>query len=173
MQLDQRIAPCFHESDGAWPILICLLGSFRLLKCDQPVALRGGGKAEALLCYLGLRYQERVPRDAILSALWPAGDPVLAGQSLNSLIYSLNKLLGDATGGAPPVLHADGCYRLNAEAGVQIDLACFEALVREGDRCHRANDLAGAAEAYRRAADLYRGDLWACPDAQVIVERER
>ena len=169
MQVDQRIAPYFSNNDSVWPILICLLGSFQLLKGGQPVALRGGGKAEALLCYLGLRYQERVPRDAILSALWPAGDPALAGQSLNSLIYSLNKLLG----GAPPVLHADGCYRLNAEAGVQVDLACFEALVREGDRRQRANDLAGAAEAYRSAARLYRGDLWACPDAQVIVERER
>jgi DNA-binding SARP family transcriptional activator len=155
------------------PVVICLLGDFRLLKSSQPIAVRSGGKAEALLGLLGLRACQRVARDAILAALWPAGDPTLAGQSLNSLVYSLNRQLADAIGGAAAVQHADGYYRLNAEAGVMVDVADFESLVARGDRCARGGDLAGAVAQYRRAAGLYRGDLWSGSELAAVIERER
>src|SRR5207247_8391610 len=110
-------------ADGAgWPILICLLGDFRVLKLGQPLALRSRGKAEALLCNLVLRRGQRMPRDTLLDALWPESEGALAGQSLNSLVYSLHRLLGDTLDGASPVLHEDGYYRLNVEAGVGVDV---------------------------------------------------
>jgi DNA-binding SARP family transcriptional activator len=64
---------------------------------------------------------------ALVNLLWPASDSTQATQSLNSLVYSLHKLIGDALSGAPPVLHEDGYYRLNMEAGVGVDVACFDA----------------------------------------------
>jgi DNA-binding SARP family transcriptional activator len=152
--------------------LICLLGDFLLLKDGQPITVRSGGKAEALLCLLGLRYGQRVAREALLNALWPTGDPSLAGQSLNSLVYSLNKQLGDALG-AGLVLHTDGYYRLNAEAGVGVDIACFDALACQGDQRARAGDLTEAAECYCRATAWYRGDLWSGCELQAVIERER
>src|SRR2546430_12083817 len=93
------------EDEASWPILICLLGDVRLLKLGQLVGAFGGAKTEALLCALGVRYRDRVPRDVLLAILWPDGDPALAGQSLNSLVHTLHKHLGDAIGGAAPVLH--------------------------------------------------------------------
>ena len=65
------------------------------------------------------------PRDRLIEALWPDGDPDLASQSMHSLVHSLHKLLGDAIGGAMPVVFSHGAYRLNAEAGVGVDLRDF------------------------------------------------
>ena len=89
----------------------------------------GGAKAEALLCHLGRQHDRLVARDAILETVWPGHDPALAGQSLNSLIYT-RKSLGDESGDT--VVHHDGGYRLN-DAGVGVDLAYFEELIQVGD----------------------------------------
>jgi DNA-binding SARP family transcriptional activator len=157
----------------SWPLFVCVLGGFRVLRAGLPLAGLSGGKAETLLGLLALRYDVRVPRDTLLAGLWPDTDPALARQSLNSLIYSLHKQLGGALGGAPLIAYANGYSWLNAAAGVGIDLACFEALVRQGDRHRIANDLPGALTAYQRAVRLYRGDLWRGPDLHAIIERER
>jgi DNA-binding SARP family transcriptional activator len=158
---------------GGHPMLVCLLGNFCVLKAEQPLALRSGGKAQTLLCRLALRDGYSLPRDTLLDALWPESEPGLASQSLNSLVYSLHKLLGDAIGGAAPVLHADGYYRLNVEAGVGVDVACFDALTSAGDQHARAGDRSAAAADYDRAVRLYRGDLCVGTDVQIVVERER
>jgi DNA-binding SARP family transcriptional activator len=105
--------------------------------------------------------------------LWPASDSAQAIQSLNSLVYSLHKLLGDALGGAAPVLHEDGHYRLNAEVGVRVDVACFDAWANTGDQQVRAGDLARAATSYRQSIHLYRGDLAVETDVGSVLERER
>jgi hypothetical protein len=44
--------------------------------------------------------------------------------SLHNRAYSLHKLSGPMIAGAAPVVHADGCYRLNDAAGVEVDVAC-------------------------------------------------
>jgi DNA-binding SARP family transcriptional activator len=162
-----------HRDDEAdWPILICLLGGFRLLKMGQPIAAFGGAKTEVLLSALGTRYRDRLPREQLLSMLWPDSDRVLAGQSLNSLVHTLQKRLGDAIGGLALVLYTSGYYRLNVEAGVGVDLACFEALADAGDRQARMGDRPAAAASYGHAVRLYRGDLCAGTDSQSVVERE-
>ncbi len=156
------------------PILVCVLGSFRLLKSGSPVAVRSGGKTEALLCSLALRPTPGLPRDTLRSTLWPASELHRTAQSLNSLVHSLHKRLGDALGGAAPVLLVDGCYRLNVEAGVRVDAAWFDALATAGERAAAAGDHAVAAALYRQAVDIYRGDLCcAGTDLHAVVERER
>lgn len=172
IQFDSRIDDSIAQDSRAQPILICLLGDFLLLKAGQPVAVRSGGKAEGLLCLLGLQRGGRVSRDLIVSALWSNVEPALANQSLNSLVYSLNKLLGEALGNVPPVVHADGYYWLNVEAGVGVDVSCFEALVDAGDQQERDGQQAAAARSYRRAVQLYRGDLSAGTDMYALMERE-
>ena len=79
--------------------------------------------------------------------MWPGSEPVLAGQSLNSLVYSLQKLLRGALGGAAPIVHEDSWYRLNSEAGVSTDVERFDALASAGECRGRADDAAGAAAA--------------------------
>src|SRR5262245_22567815 len=130
--LEQQLLSGSSSDEASWPILICLLGSFLLLQAGRPVGIRSGGKIETILCRLGLESGYRVPRAALVNLLWPASDSTQATQSLNSLIYSIHKLIGDALGGAPAVLHEDGHYRLNVEAGVGVDIACFDAWANAG-----------------------------------------
>ena len=171
--LDQGVLVTAATDITTWPILICLLGSFCLLKRGYPIALRGGGKTEALLGYLGLQYRHRVPRDLLVHTLWPASDSALAHQSLNSLTYSLHKLVGDVLGGAAPVLHEDGYYRLNLAAGIGVDVVYFDRLVEAGDQQLHECDAEMAMRSYDRAAQLYRDDMQLATDAQTVMERER
>jgi DNA-binding SARP family transcriptional activator len=171
--LEQQMLSLPGVDAGHWPILICLLGNFCLLKAEQPVVLRHGGKTEALLSHLGLQHRHGIPRAALLQMLWPTHDTVLANQSLHSVVYSLHKLIGDAIDDAAPVYHNEGCYRLNRAAGVGVDVAHFDTLAKAGDQQVRAGDLATAALSYRRAVDLYRGDLCVDTDIYTLMERER
>ena len=155
------------------PILICILGEFRVLKAGQPVKIVSGSKTEKLLSSLALPEQQCVLRDVLLNSLWPDNEPALAHQSLNSLIYNLRKLLGDGIEGASPIISTDGVYCLNTEAGIDVDVRKFEALAAEGQRRARANDHAAAIELYKRALALYHGDLRAGSDVQAVILRER
>ena len=172
MERGQLTATSPRAGEAEPPILIRLLGSFGLFKRGQPLPVRSGGRAEALLYQLALRHEYGVPRETLLEALWPENDAALAGQSLNSLVYSIHRLLGDAIGDAAPVVHESGCYRLNVAAGVGVDVASFTSRLQEGDRRERLGDSPGAADAYRSAIELYRGDLIGT-DLQALVERER
>ena len=70
LRREDAFAP--RTDEGRWPVLICLLGNFRVLQDGQAVATRSGGKAEALLSALALRSDHRATREALLDALWPA-----------------------------------------------------------------------------------------------------
>ena len=154
-------------------VVICLLGTFRLLKFGESVSLKPGGKAQSLLANLAMQTRAGLPRDQLLNLLWPTSDHALASQSLNTLTYSLRRLLGDALAGRPPVIQEDGRYRLNTEDGVAVDIAAFDAAADDGDRAARAGDEAMAFASYRGAAALYAGDLVLASDIRHVVERER
>jgi DNA-binding SARP family transcriptional activator len=177
MQSDQAPSRLLQSVDGtSHPVLVCLLGGFRLFSHGERVLVRSGGKTEALLTQLGLagsRYG--VSRQALLRAIWPGHEPALAGQALNSLLHSLRGLLRGSLGGATPVLQVSGYYSLNTRAGVQVDVAHFTALVAEGDRLERAADSTAAMTLYERAVRLYAGDLSpaAGGGARAVIERER
>jgi len=171
--LEQQMLAGSPPDEAPWPILICLLGNFRLLQNGQPIAIPCGGKIETLLGRLGRQFDHRVPRSVLVDLLWPVSDSALAHQSLNSLVYSLHKLIGDALGGAAAILHEGGHYRLNIDAGVGVDVACFDAWADTGDQQMRAGDLARAATSYRQSVSLYRGDLAVETDIGSVLERER
>ena len=92
----QLLAPGRHAIAAQAPvqIQICLLGNFRLLQGDQLITVRGGGKSEMLLGYLGLHHGRRVPAEQLQEVIWPSSDAAAAQNSLNSLVYSLHRLLG-------------------------------------------------------------------------------
>jgi len=161
------------DDDASWPVMICLLGNFRLLVAGELILIRAGGKREALLAHLALQSGRRVARERLVQALWPANDLALGLNSLNNLVYQLHKLLSPALQGAAPVLHQEGYYRLNIEAGIGVDVACFDLLVETGDRRIQAGEVAAGLMAYRRAAEVYRDDLSLLTDAHTVVERER
>ena len=125
------------------------------------------------LAISSIRHRNGAPRAELVTALWPDCANELAGQSLNTLVFAVHRQLGDAVGGAAPILHSAGYYRLNAEAGVGVDVASYDYLARIGEHLTRSGNLAAAAAYYRRAVALYRGDLCGSADVRAIVERER
>lgn len=154
------------------PIFLCLLGTFRLFKNGRPVALRSRGKTEALLCNLALGGESGVDREPLLDVLWPDTDGAHASQSLNSLVYSLHRQLGDAIGQQAPVVYEEGGYRLNMRAGIGIDFVWFAELVQHAGWQAGAGQHSAAVRSYLCAANLYRGDLVGA-QLQAVVERER
>jgi DNA-binding SARP family transcriptional activator len=155
------------------PILVCLLGTFRVLKSRAPVQLRGGVKGENLLMALALGPTYGVSRDELTGRLWPDAQATLAAQSMNSLIYSLHRLLGDAIEGASPIVYEEGAYRLNWAAGIELDIRMFDRLTDAGRAHQRAGDNAAATACFQQAVACYRGDLCISVDAQAVIERER
>jgi DNA-binding SARP family transcriptional activator len=153
------------------PILICLLGGFRLVKAGHPVTVRSGGKVQALLGSLALAADWGVARDRLLDQLWPEEDPIRAGRSLNTLVYEVHRQLGDGMDAMPVAVDA-GTYRLNAAAGVAVDFRRFDDLIGRGRAAARSgNDLA-ATSAFEQATVIYRGDLVG-DSISAVVERER
>jgi DNA-binding SARP family transcriptional activator len=88
-------------------------------------------------------------------------------------VYGLHKQLGDVIGGAAPVIHVDGYYLLNHAAGVETDIACFEALASASDCQAREGNVEGAAELCARALRLYCGDLCTSEGTHAMIEREQ
>lgn len=170
---DPCLSPSQANASDPSPIQVCLFGGLTLLKKGEPIAWRGGAKTEALLLSLALEESRGVGRERLLSQLWPDSEPSLAAQSLHSLLHSLHRLLGDAIGGAPPVVHTAEIYWINVRAGIAVDVTAFEALARRGDRHWHAGAWPTAGSYYREAITLYRGDLHAGTDDSAVVERER
>lgn len=161
-----------HAEEMTAPVFVRVFGGFQLLQRGKPIVLRGRGKSEALLQELAVHSTEYVSRETLLERLWPDSDPDLAGQSLNSLVYFLNKLLRDGLRGASAVVNAEGTYRLDREVGVTSDIWLFDQLSRAGDRLAILGDDARAVPLYARAIELYRGDLQGQEDVDVVLRRE-
>ena len=162
-----------QEHEKSWPILVCLLGGFRVLRNGVPAYIRPGGKTHDLLQMLAVRPKHPVAREVVLDRLWPNCSQLRAGESLNSLLYSVHRTLGVSIGGATLVVRHHEGYRLNVEAGIGVDVACFEETADAGDRKRRSEDKAAAVALFHRAIDWYNGDLCIGDDVTSIVERER
>ncbi|BCB75137.1 hypothetical protein Pflav_015470 [Phytohabitans flavus] len=115
----------------AAPVLVCLFGDFQLVKNGRPVPLRRGGKIKQLLVTLALDDRQQASRAGLVEALWPGTDPERAGQSLNTLVHGLRRLLGDALTG-PPLLRTEEGYRLDVSTGIDVDTLRFTGGVARG-----------------------------------------
>lgn len=47
LEFDHSIFSYVQIAESSWPILICLLGSFRLLKTGNALPINGGGKRKS------------------------------------------------------------------------------------------------------------------------------
>jgi TolB-like protein len=124
---------------------LTLLGPFALRLANGAAVDLPGQKDRALLAILALSAGATHPRDKLAGLLW--GDRGEA-QARDSLKHGLNKLRQSLAGVTPAPLVADRqSVRLDS-AGLAIDVARFEALLRDG-----------APAALEAASALYTGDL--------------
>ena len=119
----------------------------------------GGAKQRALLALLLLRANHVVPAERLIDELWSDDPPETAAKALQVYVSQLRKVLepGRASGSASAVLltRAPG-YLLRLEPG-QLDLHRFEELVAEGRAARASGDVERAADLFRGALELWRG----------------
>lgn len=163
--------PCSWVEQAA--VFVGLFGGLRVLRRGDPVSLPPGCKSAELLRLLALAPVSGVRRHALLEGLWPECDPRTAGRSLNSLVYSLHRLLGDALDHVGPVVYRSGMYSLNVKAGITVDVHEFDRLSKRGNEALRAGLNEEALHHYRLAVRLYRGDVDADDTIALVLERER
>jgi DNA-binding SARP family transcriptional activator len=166
----------FHRNgraDGDPALLVCVLGSFRLLGSGKPVQIGSGIKAELLLTQLALGGETGVRRQTVLRTLWPNSTHDLANCSLCTLLYSLRKLVGAHLGGAPTVVRTSDRLVLNYDAGVRVDTQFFEGFVRDGQNWEDGGQYRAARESYERAMSVYIGPLCVGGDPDWLIESER
>lgn len=159
-------------------LLVSLLGPTRLTTDQREIAVPGRGKSDALLIGLALRQRGAVAREQLLEQLWPDQSSALAGQALNSVTSELNKLCRKHFACDPLILHEQGYYRFNSEAGVGTDLEQFYAWAAWGQQRLQAGDGNQGLAGCTQALALYRGDL-GCGDLSgdfsisALLARER
>ena len=120
---------------------------------DNGEALRlGSPKQRALLAVLLLRANEVVSRDAAIDALWGDDPPERAAQALQVYVHGLRRGLGHER----IELRGMG-YALRIEPD-ELDLERFERLLALGRAALAAENPAAAAEHFRAALELWRGE---------------
>lgn len=167
-----------HSAQPQVSLLVSLLGPTKLTAAHQTLPVPGRGKSDCLLIGLALRQRGAVAREQLLTQLWPEQNTALAGQALNSLTSELNKLCRKHFACDPLILHEQGYYRFNYEAGVGTDIEQFYVWAALGQQqLHEGDGLQGLASC-EQALALYRGDL-TCGDLSddfsisALLARER
>ncbi len=131
-----------------------VLGSLEVVDAERPIAL-GGPKQRALLAMLLLHANEPVSRDRLVDGIWGEHPPPSSGQTLDTYVSRLRKLLG------PERIERRGAgWALLVEPG-ELDVDRFGRLADEGR--------------YAEALAVWRGpalaDLLYEPFAQAEAER--
>lgn len=159
-------------------LLVSLLGPTKLASDRQVIPVPGRGRSDCLLIGLALLQRGAVARGQLLVQLWPEQSAGLAGQALNSLTSELNKLCRKHFACDPLILHEQGYYCFNYEAGVGTDLDQFYAWAAWGQQQLQAGDSVAGLAGCEQAVALYRADL-GCGDLSgdfsigALLARER
>jgi len=135
-----------------------VLGPLTVL-CDDRECRLGGPRQRAVLAALLLRPNESITAERLLPLVWD--HPVPAAESnLRTYLTRLRKVLACPSDGTSRLVRGDDGYRLTVHDG-ECDREVFENLAARGDRAFRDGDHATAADQYRRALALFRGEPFA------------
>ncbi|HMB52945.1 MAG TPA: BTAD domain-containing putative transcriptional regulator [Thermoanaerobaculia bacterium] len=128
-------------------------------------------RAFLAFAYLSTAPGFEAPRDELVEAVWhDEGEEAVVKNFHPTLSYLRRALAGD-DGGASPLLHRRGAYRLNPRLAWTVDVVEFERRAEEGRRRLREGQTERALELWQSAWGLYAGPLLAGWDAPWIGER--
>ncbi|MBI4332948.1 MAG: winged helix-turn-helix domain-containing protein [Chloroflexi bacterium] len=154
---DTRLDP-----EGAPPVLrACCFGSFEIYLDGKKIDRWPSLKAKSLLKFLVAFRNRPVARDVLVETLWPECAPEAGRNNLKAAIYALRQLLlsHQSLPRAPQlVLFSEGQYLINPDAQLLVDVDEFERRWLTGRSLEKEGRHEEAAEEYRRAERLYRGD---------------
>ena len=134
------------------------LGDFKIILRGETIpasTLSRQKKVLDLLKLLLVHRQNGILKETLYDLFWPGYLPKSCRDNLNTLIYRLRKILGEAE---DYVLTQGGIIRLNDEI-CTVDVDHFLQQIKEGEQAQRQNDRSLAMACYNKAKDLYQGDF--------------
>ena len=149
--------PPLHLDSWPWPLKIHTLGTFKLIRNDEPVVLTGKIKKplellKALIVFGG----KNVSQDRLADALWPEADGDLAKRSFDTNLHRLRKLLGNEKA----LQLQEGRLSIDPRY-CWIDVWAFERRCGEIEEILKANghhkDTERLVIYFEKGTDLYRG----------------
>jgi predicted ATPase/DNA-binding SARP family transcriptional activator len=134
---------------------LSLLGPVRAVRAGRELPL-GGPRQRAVLALLVVEAGQVVPAGRLIDQLWRGGPPPGAATTLRSYVSRLRTLLApDAT------LVARGGGYVLALGQARVDAGEFEGLAGAGRAALAAGEAAAAANRFREALELWRGQALA------------
>ncbi|SDM16942.1 DNA-binding transcriptional activator of the SARP family [Allokutzneria albata] len=162
-------AELVRDNASATGISVGVLGPLVLRAGDEVIDL-GSAPQRTLLAALALSPNAPVSRDALIEAAWGHRPPANVVEILQTHLSRLRRRL---TPEGPQLSATASGYQLNVTAD-QLDLLAFRGLTAEARAARERIDVAGAAEACRRALTLWRdaplADLPAFHDHPGVAE---
>jgi DNA-binding SARP family transcriptional activator len=110
-----------------------------------------------VLAYLASAPGLAADKEELIEAIWASEGERTIERNFHPTLSHLRRALEAGRAGPPPMTYKNGVYRLNGELRWEIDLFELTRLAEEGRRREAQGDLAGSAEARRRAWRFYRG----------------
>lgn len=149
-----------HSGDAESGIQVSCLGPFRFAVDGLRFDGWRSGKARSLFQYLVTHRGQAIPRDTLISALWPDASVSAPATSLKVAVHALRQTLGQVLGDAGPlaIVSQGSCYQLNAP-DLWLDVEEFEYCYAQGRVYEAREEATEAMRCYSRAAQLYRGDF--------------
>lgn len=144
------------------PVAVESLGRFRVLREGSPIPLAAwqSKKARDLLKLLVARRGRPTPREAVMEALWPGGDPAKVGNRLSVALSTLRSVLDPERRFEQDHFVGAGKDVIQLEAGnLDVDVERFLADAAAGFELLGAGDADGARERLAAAEGLYAGEF--------------
>jgi DNA-binding SARP family transcriptional activator len=141
-----------------------MLGGFEVWRGSERIAHEAWGsrKARNLFKYLALQRGRPVLLDELLEIFWPELTPDSAGHALRTTLHRIRRVLEpDRTPRTPSTYLrvAEDAVHFPAEGRVWMDVAEFEARLREAERRDVRGEEAAALQGLRESLDIYTGEL--------------
>lgn len=147
---------------GRAPTLeIYCLGTLTARVDSEPIREWRSQKARSLLGLLLERPGRTAPREVLMEALWPGGEPSLVNNNLKSTARTLRQILGSGENAKETfswLLFHDGHYVINPEGTLWTDVDQFEFHWQAGRKLEKEGQLPDAMREYEAAEAIYGGD---------------
>ena len=163
------------------PLQVQMLGWFRAEINGRPIKwIRH--RDQQIFKYVALKSSGRASRAELTELFWPGGEKELASQCLRTALSNIRKAIAQVVG-----FDAVSAYfSVNGDVSIDfnnviVDVHRFIAYCNDGDEEYERGELQVAYAHYRRAAELYRGDLliadvkepWVAAQAAMLERRQR
>jgi ATP/maltotriose-dependent transcriptional regulator MalT len=148
--------------EAGTPLAVESLGRFRVLRDGAPVPLAvwQSKKARDLLKLLIARRGRPTPRDVVIEALWPDGDPARVGNRLSVALSTLRSVLDPDRRFEPDRFVNAGRDAISLDLGnLDVDVERFLAEAAAGLDLWRRGEADAARERLVAAEAVYAGDF--------------